>query len=148
MKRNSRLSAVLHLLLHMGEAEPRALTSEQLASFIHTNPVVVRRIIAGLREAGIVVSGRGPGGGWRLGRPLDEITLAEISTTLGETLMSFSIEPESPGCLVEQAVLATLADFRREAEQLLLAKLSKITLADLAANLSRRPTTGTPIHAV
>lgn len=148
MKRNSRLSAVLHLLLHMGEAAPRALTSEQLASFIHTNPVVVRRIIAGLREAGIVASERGHGGGWRLGRPLAEITLAEICATLGESLMSFSTEPESPGCLVEEAVLAALDDFRREAEQLLTAKLAKITLADLAANFSCRPTTGTHIHAV
>lgn len=148
MKRNSRLSAVLHLLLHMGEAAPRALTSEQLAAFIHTNPVVVRRIIAGLREAGIVASERGPGGGWRLGRPLGEITLAEISKTLGESLVPISLEPESPGCLVEEAVLSALTDFRREAEQLLLAKLAKITLADLAPNFSRHPKTGTHIHAV
>lgn len=148
MKRNSRLSAVLHLLLHMGEAGERALTSEQLAAFIHTNPVVVRRIIAGLRETGIVVSERGPGGGWRLGRPLGEITLAEISTTLGESLVPIGLEPESPGCLVEEAVLAALTDFRREAEQLLLARLAGITLADLAPNFSRHSKTGTHIHAV
>lgn len=148
MKRNSRLSAVLHLLLHMGEAGPRALTSEQLASFIRTNPVVVRRIIAGLRDAGIVASERGPGGGWRLGRPLNEISLAEISATLGENLVPFSLEPESPGCLVEEAVLTALADFRREAEQLLMAKLAKITLADLAAGFSHRPKKEPHIHEV
>ncbi|TIP33665.1 MAG: Rrf2 family transcriptional regulator, partial [Mesorhizobium sp.] len=49
MKRNSRLSSTLHLLVHMAEAPDRVRTSEELAGFIHTNPVVVRRTIAGLR---------------------------------------------------------------------------------------------------
>ena len=62
MKRNSRLSSTLHILVHMAEVPDRALTSEELAGFIHTNPVVVRRTIAGLREAGIVTSGRGHAG--------------------------------------------------------------------------------------
>ncbi|TIN81526.1 MAG: Rrf2 family transcriptional regulator, partial [Mesorhizobium sp.] len=59
MKRNSRLSSTLHILVHMAEKPEQALTSEQLATFIHTNPVVVRRTIAGLRDAGIVTSSRG-----------------------------------------------------------------------------------------
>lgn len=65
MKRNSRLSAVLHALLHMAERD-RPMTSEELAACLHTNPVVVRRTMAGLREAGLVTSGRGHGGGGRL----------------------------------------------------------------------------------
>ncbi|OHV71296.1 MULTISPECIES: Rrf2 family transcriptional regulator [unclassified Mesorhizobium] len=138
MKRNSRLSSTLHILVHMAEAPDRALTSEELAGFIHTNPVVVRRTIAGLREAGIVTSSRGHGGGWQLGRAPDRISLAEISAALGETLLPFSTEPESPGCLVEQAVIAVLDDFRLEAERLLAERLSHITLADLTADFRRR----------
>ncbi len=149
MKRNSRLSSTLHILVHMADAPDRALTSEQLAGFIHTNPVVVRRTIAGLREAGIVVSSRGPGGGWRLGRAPGAISLADISTALGETLLPFSTEPESPGCLVEQAVIAVLDDFRAEAERLLAQKLAGITLADLAADFRRRyALIGVSTHAV
>ncbi|RUV06412.1 Rrf2 family transcriptional regulator, partial [Mesorhizobium sp. M7A.T.Ca.TU.009.01.3.1] len=116
MKRNSRLSSTLHILVHMAEKPEQALTSEQLATFIHTNPVVVRRTIAGLRDAGIVTSSRGHGGGWLLGRAPEKISLAEISVALGETLLPFSTEPESPGCLVEQAVIAGLDDFRLAAE--------------------------------
>src|ERR671910_727562 len=138
MKRNSKFSSALHMLVHMAEAGGRALTSEELSSFIHTNPVVVRRTIAGLREAGVVASSRGHGGGWQLGRAPDQISLAEISSALGETLLPFSTEPESPGCLVEQAVIAALEDFRTEAERLLAEKLGRITLADLAADFRRR----------
>lgn len=62
MKCDSRLSGILHVLLHMAE-EPRPLTSEALAAAMQTNPAVVRRTMAGLREAGFVRSGRGHGGG-------------------------------------------------------------------------------------
>lgn len=149
MKRNSRLSSTLHILVHMTETQEHALTSEQLATFIHTNPVVVRRTIAGLRDAGIVTSSRGHGGGWQLGRAPEKISLAEISAALGETLLPFGTEPESPGCLVEQAVIAALDDFRVEAERLLAAKLSRITLADLAADFRRRyELIGVTSHAV
>ncbi|MBZ9895920.1 Rrf2 family transcriptional regulator [Mesorhizobium sp. BR1-1-6] len=149
MKRNSRLSSTLHILVHMAEKPERALTSEQLATFIHTNPVVVRRNIAGLRDAGIVTSSRGHGGGWLLGRPPDEISLAEISAALGETLLPFGTEPESPGCLVEQAVIAVLDDFRIAAEKLLAEKLSRITLADLTSDFRRRyDLIGVSSHAV
>jgi Rrf2 family protein len=149
MKRNSKFSSALHMLVHMAEAGGRALTSEELSSFIHTNPVVVRRTIAGLREAGIVASSRGHGGGWQLGRAPDQISLAEISSALGETLLPFSTEPESPGCLVEQAVIAALEDFRAEAERLLAEKLGRITLADLAADFRRRyDEIGVTSHAI
>ncbi|RUX64712.1 Rrf2 family transcriptional regulator [Mesorhizobium sp. M7A.F.Ca.US.014.04.1.1] len=149
MKRNSRLSSTLHILVHMAEKPEQALTSEQLATFIHTNPVVVRRTIAGLRDAGIVTSSRGHGGGWLLGRAPEKISLAEISVALGETLLPFSTDPESPGCLVEQAVIAVLDDFRNAAERLLAEKLSRITLADLTADFRRRfDRIGVSSHAV
>ncbi|TPL89247.1 Rrf2 family transcriptional regulator [Mesorhizobium sp. B2-3-14] len=149
MKRNSRLSSTLHILVHMAEKPEQALTSEQLATFIHTNPVVVRRTIAGLRDAGIVTSSRGHGGGWLLVRAPENISLAEISLALGETLLPFSTEPESPGCLVEQAVIAVLDDFRIAAEKLLAEKLSRITLADLTADFHRRfDLVGVSSHAV
>ena len=49
MKRDSRLSNVLHALLHMAEMEGPA-TSEAMAQAMQTNPVVVRRLMAGLEE--------------------------------------------------------------------------------------------------
>ncbi|WP_244484967.1 Rrf2 family transcriptional regulator [Bradyrhizobium tropiciagri] len=77
MIRDSRLSSVLHGLLHMiGAGEP--VTSEQLAQAMATNPVVVRRVMAGLREQGLIRSEKGHGGGWTLARDPADITLADI----------------------------------------------------------------------
>lgn len=66
MKRDSRLSGLLHILLHMAE-QAGPVTSEVLAKATDTNPVVIRRIMAGLRDQGYVRSGKGHGGGWTLG---------------------------------------------------------------------------------
>ncbi|MDQ2736900.1 MAG: Rrf2 family transcriptional regulator, partial [Pseudomonadota bacterium] len=77
MRRDSRFSGVLHVLLHMAEAE-RAVTSEALAKAMQTNPVVIRRIMAGLREAGFVHSEKGHGGGWKIVRDLASITLRDV----------------------------------------------------------------------
>jgi Rrf2 family protein len=138
MKRDSRLSGLLHVLLHMaGRDEP--VTSENLARIMGTNPVVIRRIMAGLRDRGYVRSGKGHGGGWTLARDLAEISLRDVYEALGDpALLAIGHRTEAPHCLVEQAVNAALADSFREAEAMLLARLGTITLATLYADFSAR----------
>ena len=138
MKRSSRLSVALHLLAHMAAKPDEPVVSDDLAAWADTNPVVIRRTFAGLREAGILASTKGVGGGWRLGRAPAAITLAQIQAALGETLVAFDPGGESPGCLVELAVQDVLADVRAQVEALLAERLSRITLADLAADIGRR----------
>ena len=129
---------MLHLLLHMAEAtEP--LTSERLAGFLGTNPVVVRRTMAELRSAGIVVSEKGHGGGWRLDRPLDRVTLADVHAALGSPgLLAFGLRNPDATCLVERAVNGRLLGAMEDARRVLLDRLASITLADVAAELPRR----------
>ncbi|HEY0254876.1 MAG TPA: Rrf2 family transcriptional regulator [Kofleriaceae bacterium] len=135
MKRDSRLSRTLHALLHMADAG-RALTSEELAQMLFTNAVVVRRTMAGLREAKLVRSTKGHGGGWELARPLAKIHLVDVYEALAEpTVFAIGTEIESPGCLVEKAVHATVAGAFAEAEAVLMAKFREVTLADIAAGV-------------
>lgn len=132
MKRDSRLSGVLHVLLHMAEAgTPR--TSEALAGMMQTNPVVIRRILGGLRDQGLVSSEKGHGGGWRLVCDLEEVTLYDIHVALGKpALLALGHRTEMPGCLVEQAVNAALGDAFVSAEQQLLERFRGVTLAELS----------------
>ena len=141
MKRDSRLSGVLHVLLHMAEQSGPA-TSETLAKAMSTNPVVIRRIMAGLREQGYVRSEKGHGGGWTLARDLAEITLRDIYDALGRpSLLAMGNRTETPGCLVEQAVNTALDKAFHDAEALLLARLGDVTLAALSADFHARLTT-------
>jgi Rrf2 family protein len=140
MKRDSRLSGVLHVLLHMAEQSAPA-TSEVLAKAMSTNPVVIRRIMAGLREQGYVRSEKGHGGGWTLARDLAEITLRDIYDALGRpSLLAMGNRTETPGCLVEQAVNTALDRAFHDAEALLLARLGEVTLATLSADFHARLT--------
>jgi Rrf2 family protein len=140
MKRDSRLSGVLHVLLHMAEQSGPA-TSEMLAKAMSTNPVVIRRIMAGLREQGYVRSEKGHGGGWTLARDLAEITLRDIYDALGRpSLLAMGNRTEAPGCLVEQAVNTALDKAFHDAEALLLARLGEVTLAALSADFHARLT--------
>jgi len=138
MKRDSRLSAVLHALLHMAQADT-PLTSEALAHCMRTNPVVVRRTMGLLRDAGLVASDRGHGGGWRISCDLGKVTLRMLYEALGEpAVFAFGNRTEQPDCLVEQAVNAALDDTVAEVEALLLRRFETVTLADLAEDFARR----------
>lgn len=117
----------------------RPVTSETMARAMNTNPVVVRRTMAGLREAGLVRSEKGRGGGWTLGRALADITLLDIYRALGAPEpFAMGNRTETPGCLVEQAVNAELDEAFREAEALLVRRFSSVTLAQLSADFHAR----------
>ncbi|MGE8498059.1 MAG: Rrf2 family transcriptional regulator [Pseudomonas sp.] len=138
MRHDSRLSRMLHVLIHMDRHAQRA-TSDTIAQMLGTNPVVVRRTMAGLRDQGYVRSEKGHGGGWTLARPLSEISMLDIYQALGEPpLFAIGLSNESPSCLVEQAVNASLTDALESARTLLLERLGGITLADLAADFEQR----------
>jgi DNA-binding IscR family transcriptional regulator len=100
------------------------------------NPVVLRRTMAGLRDAGVVRSDKGHGGGWSLARSLDAVTLGDVYDALGTpAIFSLGHRVESPGCQVEQAVNRALDKALGDAEALLLRELRGISLADLATDV-------------
>ncbi|HTE56261.1 MAG TPA: Rrf2 family transcriptional regulator [Kofleriaceae bacterium] len=138
MRRDSRLSVALHALVHM-EEQGGVVTSETLAPPMQLNPVVLRRTMAGLRDAGIVRAAKGHGGGWALGRPLASVSLGEVYKALG-TPEPFRIgaRVDSPGCLVEQAVNRALAGALARAEAVLVAELDGVAVGDIAADVRRK----------
>ncbi|MBX5164175.1 Rrf2 family transcriptional regulator [Rhizobium sp. NZLR1] len=119
----------------------QSATSDMIAKMLNTNPVVVRRTMAGLREQGYVRSEKGHGGGWTLLRPLSEITLLNVYNALGEPHL-FAIGPadDRPKCLMEQAVNTVLRDAMKEAEALLLRRLGSVTLEEIAADFEAKLT--------
>ena len=129
---------MVHILLHLVEAGA-PVPSEKLALAMQTNAVVVRRVMAGLRDAGLVRSGKGHGGGWSLALDPAQVSLRDIYVALGSPApFAMGNRSESPTCLVEQAVNTALDDTFREAEALLLARMAGITLAALASDFHER----------
>lgn len=140
MKQDSKLSGILHVLLHMASVDGPT-TSERLATMMHTHPVVVRRIMAGLRDHGLVHSEKGHGGGWTIARDLNQVTMADIYRAIGTPeVFALGHRSEKPHCLVEQAVNAALDDAFAEAEALLMTRFASVTLGQLAADFRQRLT--------
>jgi Rrf2 family protein len=137
MKRNERLSVALHVLLHMAERPGGFMTSEEMAAKAASNPVVIRRTLAGLREAGIVCSVKGHGGGWSLSRRPSDVTVDEVQRALGERVLSIAAVNESHGCLVEKAIHIALDAVVSEANRVIDHRLASITLADLLGDVQR-----------
>jgi DNA-binding IscR family transcriptional regulator len=138
MSSDNRLSRMLHVLIHMDQRE-HPLTSDEIARMLNTNPVVVRRTMAGLRDNGYVTSEKGHGGGWKLARPLDQLTLLDVYVALGNPpVFALGLADDDPRCLVEQAVNDGLNEALGRARQLLLDRFGKVTLADLAADFRKR----------
>lgn len=131
MKRDSRLSGMLHLLLHLAQ-EKAPLTSETLALAMNTNPVVIRRTMAGLRERGYVRSEKGHHGGWTLTCDLNDITLLDVYEAIGKPeILAIGNRRETPDCQVEQAVNSALGSAFADAREILLRRFREVTLAQL-----------------
>ena len=137
MSRDTRLSDVLHVLLHMDQFEG-PLTSQVLAQSMGTNPAVFRRTMAGLREAGFVKSEKGHGGGWRLARPLREITLIAVYEALSRpNLFAIGNRSRHPDCVIEKSVNEVMAETMAAAEALFARRFSEISLDQLIPDVPR-----------
>ena len=132
MKRNSRLSLALHTLSHMAGDPGRVRTSSDIADHAGTNPVVVRRVLGKLREAGLLTSEKGHAGGWKLAKPANGISLADVYLALDERLVSGTSQNEEPSnCSVETGLQARVAEVLDEIEESLIERLRETSIADV-----------------
>lgn len=77
------VTAMLDLALHyeQGPIVLADIAGRQGISLSYLEQLFVR-----LRRGGLVKSARGPGGGYRLGRPMEEISVAEVIRAVDETV--------------------------------------------------------------
>jgi Rrf2 family protein len=132
---NSRLTMAAHALAWI-ELNARmggeVATSEQIANSVNTNPVVIRRLLGELREAGLVESRRGAGAGWRLVRPAESISLSEVYQAV-ERERPFALHPATPNenCPVGHGIRSALTPVYEGAEEALRTQLARTSVADV-----------------
>ncbi|WP_257305216.1 Rrf2 family transcriptional regulator [Geothrix campi] len=137
---NTRYTVAIHVLTLLAYAGPEALTSEYIAGSVNTNPVVIRRILAGLREAGLVRSQGGPGGGWQLLRAPEAVSLLEVLRAV-DTEASFPLHatPPNPACPVGRSIQALLAGHFHTAQAAMERELARVSLRDLLEDVKAQP---------
>jgi Rrf2 family protein len=112
------------------------LKSEQVAESVNTNPVVIRRMLCELAEAGLVVSQTGSLGGSRLASDPAKTTLLDIYQALEcGGVFSLHRQPPSRNCPVGVNIETVLGDVLLEVDSAVEAVLAKITIRDVVQRL-------------
>jgi len=137
---NTRYTVAIHILTLLAYCGPEPLTSEFIAGSVNTNPVVIRRILASLRTAGLVRSQGGPGGGWQLLKDPDHISLRDVLVALEEAPL-FPLHSADPNilCPVGKAIQSLLTGHFRAAQEALEKDLDRTTIFDLVAGVNSPP---------
>ncbi|MDR3774628.1 MAG: Rrf2 family transcriptional regulator [Terracidiphilus sp.] len=129
---NSRFSTAVHILTLLASMPGERLTSEFIAVSVGTNPVVIRRQLALLRNAALVDSKGARGGGWVLARAPGQIALSQVRVALGsEAQFRMHRNEPHPNCVVGQNVRQALSHVYADAEEAVNTSLKGWTIEDL-----------------
>ncbi|MDX1873269.1 Rrf2 family transcriptional regulator [Mycolicibacterium sp. 120266] len=136
MSANSRMSLAVHVLTWLAfdrrGTDKEIGTSPRIASSVNTNPVVIRRCLGELREAGLVSASRGRAGGWVLTRDAAQITLLDVyRATGGGEIFAIPAAPPNAECYVGYGIQPVLTRVYDDAAAALCERLRATTIADV-----------------
>lgn len=129
---NLRFSTALHILVLLDKSRGEFITSDFIAGSININPVVVRREIKVLREAGFIEARKGKIGGCALAVNAHNILLGDLYKIVNkEDLLGRKNQP-NPLCDVGREMNSQLDYLFESVDQQLIANLNKQSLADFS----------------
>lgn len=140
MQISSRFTIAIHMLICMEVFKQEyKITSDFLASSINVNPVIIRRLLSQLKDAGLIEVKRGTGGAEIL-KPLEEITFLDVYRAVDcieeNTLFHFHENP-NPNCPVGKNIHNILDDKLIRVQEAMEKELKSITLEDVMADLKK-----------
>ena len=140
MQISSRFTIAIHMLTCMETFKDEyKVTSEFLAASINVNPVIIRRILSQLKEAGIIEVKRGTGGA-APAKPLEEITFLDVYRAVEcieeNTLFHLDDNP-NPDCPVGRNIHKILDGRLLKVQQAMELELQGMTMADVMADLKK-----------
>jgi len=136
MSTNSRFAVAVHVLSLMAWSGEEPLKSEQVAESVNTNPVVIRRMLLELAEAGLVVSQTGSLGGSRLANDPAKTTLLDVYRALEYGgVFSLHRQPPSRDCPVGVNIETVLGEVLLEVDSAVEQVLGGITINDVVQRL-------------
>lgn len=139
MQISSRFTIAIHMFACMEAfGNEYKVTSDFLASSINVNPVVIRKILSQLKNAGLVEVARGTGGA-KAARPIDQITFYDVYLAVdlleeGE-LFHFHENP-NPDCPVGRNIHMLLDDKLMRIQEAMENEMKQYTIADIAKELA------------
>jgi Rrf2 family protein len=132
MSISSRFAVAVHTLTLLALNGEEPVTSEEIASSVNTHPVVIRRLLGRLRQAGLVTSQPGVGGGAMLARRAEEITLLAVFRAVEATqLFALHQQPPDPECHCGRHIQPVMSKVFLRVEGAVEQELANVTLAQV-----------------
>jgi Rrf2 family protein len=119
-------------VLALAIAEGGPLKLDELAEQTEAPRSVLEQVMPTLRSAGIVRSARGPGGGYRLNRPAEEITLERVVRLFQGQLAPIGYATRRNPDPCPEIVAHSLREAWAEVRDATIEILARTTFADLA----------------
>jgi Rrf2 family protein len=137
MLSNTHFSIAIHVLSALAYHEGELVGSDYLAKSVGTNPSFLRGLIGRLKEAGLVETQMGKGGGTRLAHKPEKITLRDVylATECRPGLKTHECSDISK-CPVQAGMNTLLSDITARVEKAVESELSQTTVADLLAGIA------------
>ena len=129
MRISAKVDYALRATIELAAVAPGQIKGEQLAASQAIPHKFLENILADLRNGGIVASQRGAEGGYRLARPADQITIADVIRVVEGPIAS--VRGERPDQVVYQGTAVPLRDVWIELRAAMRGVLEQTTLADL-----------------
>jgi Rrf2 family protein len=130
MRVSAKSDYALRALIEISTRPDAAVSAEELGRLQDIPHGFLQAILADMRRAGVVLSQRGQAGGWRLARPAEQITLADVIRSVDGPLVSVhGLRPESvsyndTASVLQHVWIATRSSIREV--------LERVTIQDLA----------------
>ena len=135
MLSSSRFIVAIHALSVLARNSGKGpVCSNMIAQSVHTNPVVIRRLMTELEKANLVKSVAGRAGGFELNRDAAQITLADVYFAVEDENV-FRMHKTNPhaSCPVAAQLGQVLTAPLRAAECALHSSLAKTSIRDVAS---------------
>ncbi|MGX9289886.1 Rrf2 family transcriptional regulator [Bacillus sp. A015] len=128
---SSRYPIAVHILSFIA-GFPKECTGDFIAESVNSNPVIVRKMMAMLKRAGLIEIRRGVGGAY-LKRPAEEITLLDVyrAVDVSEDEDLFNFHQPVIACPIGQAMDTRLRHELKEAQSALENRLRQVTIKQL-----------------
>ena len=125
--------AVMAMTDLAGQGTDRAVSLAAIAARQQISRPYLEQLFARLRRGGLVSAVRGPGGGYRLARPANELSIAEVVKAVDEPLRATRCPGgDERGCMKDGARCLT-HDLWEETGRRIQAYLAGVSLADVSA---------------
>lgn len=129
MRVSAKVDYALRASIELAAAAPEQMKGERLAAAQSIPHKFLENILADLRNGGLVTSQRGVEGGYRLARPADEITVADVIRVVEGPIAS--VRGQRPDAVAYEGTALPLRDVWIELRTAMRGVLEQTTLADL-----------------